>query len=114
MRLMLKSVANLLFSKVLLVPYLKELVKRLDGYKTFLGILLLILHVISKSGIAGGYGAILQTVISVLVDGQIPMVLDQGDIDVLVSNVLILWGLFDKAKKAFKGVPQVPVLVKEK
>jgi len=99
------------FTDKLVKSYLLQLVKRLDGYKTFLGIGLTLLQIASH--LLDKNVPILATIIGVLQEGDVTTIVPEGDIGILATSLLALWGLIMKVYKASKGLPQVPELTKK-
>jgi hypothetical protein len=90
--------------------YLSDLIKRLDGYKFFLGLTLTLLQIGEK--LYGKDLPILNTIIEALNGhGGFEAILQPNDIGILATSLLAVYGLIMKGVKRYKGVPQVPSLI---
>ena len=101
------------FLNTVVVEYLTGFVKRLDGYKTFLGILLSGLYVAAEMISSPEINGVLAVFIKVL-SGVTTGTLDPADIGLLASSLLTIWGIASKIIKKKNGVPQVPTIVIDK
>lgn len=108
----MKWLKDLILDKFL-KSYLGDLIKRLDGYKFFLGLTLSILQIANQ--MAGGKVPFLETVVEVINGtGTVEAVLQPDDIGILATSLWAIYGLIMKAVKLYKGVPQVPMLIIKK
>lgn len=105
----MKTIIDFLVNKVFLKGYLSDLIKRLNGYKLFLGLALTALQVAHV--ITGGDIAILQTIIDAIASANIMALLSPDEIGIVASSLLALWGALHKGVKKAKKLPQVPELV---
>lgn len=93
--------------------YLTSFLKRLDGYKSFLGIILTIFYVAAQMITDPNVSGILAVFIKAF-SGVTEGHLDAADISVLASSFLAIWGIIQKLIKKHRGIPQVPTIVIEK
>jgi len=101
------------FLDIIVVRYLSDFLKRLDGYKTLLGFVLTVVQVLAEmltSPESMGVFAVLIKVLSNVAQGQ----LDASDVTIVATSLLTLWGVIKKVYKNRKGIPQVPTIVIDK
>lgn len=90
--------------------YLGDLLKRLDGYKFFLGLTLSLLQLGAK--IYGKDIPFLATIMETMSGtAGVESILQPDDIGLLASSLLAVYGLLMKGVKLYKGIPQVPSLI---
>ena len=95
------------------LSYLKDLIKRLDGYKTLLGIVFLGLQVAKIIVPNPEAKGIIDVILSAFGD-TFNQVASPDEIGVFAASLIAIWGTVHKIYKWFKGVPQVPTIVQEK